>query len=80
MTQFKFGILILMGAIVFWYFYLRKIDRVIRTDIKNKGGEILSIKMISWRDSIYIVTYNLVGKEHSQTVRYMGEGILKWFD
>lgn len=80
MTPFKFGILILMGAIFFWYFYLRKIERVIRTDIKNKGGEILSIKMISWRDSIYIVTYNLVEKVHSQTVRYMGEGILKWFD
>ncbi|MDH8676882.1 hypothetical protein QE109_01920 [Fusibacter bizertensis] len=80
MTQFKFGILILVGAIVFWYFYLRKIDRVIRTDIKNKGGEILSMKMISWRDSIYTVTYQVEGIEHSQTVRYMGEGILKWFD
>lgn len=80
MTPFKFGILILVGAIVFWYFYLRKIDRVIRTDIKNKGGEVLSIKMISWRDSIYTVTYQVEGIEQSQTVRYMGEGILKWFD
>ncbi|GAB6109471.1 hypothetical protein [Fusibacter bizertensis] len=80
MKEVIFGAVILLGAIAFWYFYLHKIDRVIRTAIKNKGGEVKRIKMISLRDTIYIVTYRVDGIEHSQTVRYMGEGILKWFN
>ncbi len=72
--------LVITVGILFNYFYKRKIRSIIRREIEDKGGIIIAIKSISFRDNIYVVTYEMDGKEIKTTTRYLGEGILEWFN
>ena len=73
-------IIIFSGGILFWIYYQRKIKTLIFNEIEQKGGVVSNFEVVSSRDTVYSVTYILNGTKINQSVKYLGDGILKWYN
>lgn len=76
---FIVAVLIITSALIFKLWWRPKVyKKIIEDEIIRMGGKILSIELISMREEIYTVEYNIGGKNEKKVLKFGFMNEIKW--